>query len=103
MWQTKDSRLISKFNVIVKNLPKEITSKDLSEKFKNAGEVFSAKIPVNSKSNSEGFGFVCFMEESSVQKAIDLYNGEVIEGKTLSVERYDKKSGESKEVPFNNL
>lgn len=72
MWQIKDSKLVSKFNVIVKNLPKDITSKELSEEFSNAGDVFSAKIPTNSKSNSEGFGFVCFFDEESVKKAISL-------------------------------
>lgn len=74
MWQIKDSKLISKFNIIVKNLPKDITSKELAAYFNKAGSVFSAKIPVNSKQNSEGFGFVCFYEEAEVQKAIDDYN-----------------------------
>jgi len=60
MWQIKDSKLVSKFNIIVKNLPKDMSSKELQETFTNAGEVFSSKIPTNSKQNSEGFGFVCF-------------------------------------------
>jgi len=60
MWQIKDSKLVAKFNIIVKNLPKDMTSKELADHFKDAGEVFSSKIPVNSKQNSEGFGFVCF-------------------------------------------
>lgn len=60
MWQIKDSKLVSKFNIIVKNLPKEMTSKELQVEFNKAGDVFSSKIPLNSKQNSEGFGFVCF-------------------------------------------
>jgi len=59
MWQVKDSKVISKFNLIVKNLPKNITSKDLNTLFSEVGNVFSCKIPTNSKHNSEGFGFVC--------------------------------------------
>lgn len=95
--------MVSKFNIIVKNLPKEMTSKELALAFKDAGEVFSAKIPVNSKQNSEGFGFVCFFDEEAMNKAITLYNDVDFKGKKLSVERYDKKSSENKETPFNNL
>jgi len=105
MWQIKDSKLVAKFNVIVKNLPKEITSKELAQEFAKAGDVFSSKIPVNSKQNSEGFGFVCYFDEDSVNKAIEQFNGKQYKdtGKLLSVERYDKKSNEAKETPFNNL
>jgi RNA recognition motif-containing protein len=87
MWQTKESKLVSKFNIIVKNLPKEMTSRELALLFKDSGEVFSAKIPVNSKQNSEGFGFVCFFDEDAMLKAIELLNGKDLQGKTLSVER----------------
>jgi polyadenylate-binding protein len=87
MWQIKDSKLISKFNVIVKNLPKDITSKELSAEFSKAGTVFSAKIPMNSKQNSEGFGFVCFYEESEVTKAIELFHEKEFKGKKLFVEK----------------
>jgi len=103
MWQIKDSKLISKFNVIVKNLPKDITSKELSQAFSKAGTVFTAKIPMNSKQNSEGFGFVCFYEESEVNKAIELFHGQEFKGKKLFVEKYDKKQNEGKEIPFTNL
>lgn len=87
MWQIKDSKLVSKFNIIVKNLPKDMSSKELQELFTKAGEVFSSKIPTNSKQNSEGFGFVCFYEEKSVTKAIELYHNQEFKGKVLSVEK----------------
>jgi len=87
MWQIKDSKLVSKFNVIVKNLPKDISSKELADAFQKAGSVFSAKIPVNSKQNSEGFGFVCFYEEIEVQKAIEEFHEFEYKGKKLIVER----------------
>jgi polyadenylate-binding protein len=98
MWQTKDSKLISKFNVIVKNLPKNISSKELQSEFSNAGDVFSAKIPTNSKQNGEGFGFVCFFDEEAVDNAITLWNEKELKGKKIFVERYDKKKEEQKEV-----
>lgn len=103
MWQIKDSKLVSKFNIIVKNIPKDMTSKELSEEFSKAGDVFSAKIPINSKQNSEGFGFVCFFDEDAVKKSIDLFDGKEVKGKVISVERYDKKTAENRETPFNNL
>jgi len=103
MWQSKDNKLYSKFNTIVKNLPKDITSKELATLFAGAGEVFSCKISVNSKQNSEGFGFVCFFDEDSVNKAIAMFHNSPFKDKTLFVERYDKKVSEGKETPFNNL
>lgn len=102
MWQTKESKLVSKFNIIVKNLPKEMTSSELQNLFKDCGEVFSAKIPVNSKQNSEGFGFVCFFEELPMTLALKM-NGMNQKEKILLIEQYDKKSTEGKETPFNNL
>jgi RNA recognition motif-containing protein len=89
MWQIKDSKLVSKFNIIVKNLPKEMTSKELSELFSEDKKqnVFSAKIPVNSKQNSEGFGFVCFFDEESVNNSIAKWHNQTYKGKTLTVEQ----------------
>jgi len=103
MWQIKDSKIVSKFNIIVKNLPKEFTSKQLGELFRDCGEVFSSKIPTNSKQKSEGFGFVCFYEESAVNKAIELHHNTKVDSKNIIVEKYDKKLNEVKETPFNNL
>lgn len=103
MWQIKDSKLVSKFNIIIKNLPKNITSKELSSLFSRAGNIFSCKIPLNSKSNSEGFGFVCFYDEESVKKSIDELNNTEYKSKKITVERYDKKHSENKETPYNNL
>lgn len=103
MWQIKDSKLVSKFNVIVKNLPKDILSSALSSLFSEAGNIFSCKIPLNSKSNSEGFGFVCFYDEESVTNAIEKFNDFDYKGKIIKVEKYDKKHSDSKEAPFNNL
>jgi len=86
MWQTKESKLVSKFNIIVKNLPKDMTSKMLSDLFKDSGDVFSAKIPLNSKQNSEGFGFVCFFEEPSMINALKKHETE-FNGKIIHVEQ----------------
>jgi len=103
MWQVKDSKLISKFNMIVKNLPKNITSKSLNTLFSEVGHVFSCKIPKNSKNNSEGFGFVCFYEEEALDKAIEKFNNCDYEGKKLRVEKYDKSQTKDKEEFFHNL
>lgn len=102
MWQIKDSKLVSKFNVMVTNIPKDMTSKLLHVEFSKAGEVFSSKIPDSSKTSDEGFGFVCFFDEDSMNKAISMLNNTKMGNNTITVERYEKKS-EVKEEVNNNL
>lgn len=60
MWQIKDAKIINKFNVLVRHLPKETESKDLSADFSPAGNIFSCKIPETVRGTENVYGFVCF-------------------------------------------
>jgi RNA recognition motif-containing protein len=58
-------------NVYVKGFPKDdsFTDEHLSELFKEFGEIQSAAIMRDGHGQSKGFGFVCFADGSSAEKA----------------------------------
>lgn len=61
-------------NVYVKNFPKDpsFTDDHLAELFKDFGDVQSAAIMRDGTGESKGFGFVCFANSSSAEKAMQL-------------------------------
>lgn len=70
----------------VGNLPYSIKDGDLSQLFTQAGLVESAVIIMDRATNrSKGFGFVEMSQDDDAQKAIDMFNGQEIEGRKLTV------------------
>ncbi len=63
------------------------TSEDaLKEAFAKAGAVDSAVIITDKMSGrSKGFGFVEMSSEEDAQKAIEMWNGKELDGRTLTV------------------
>ncbi|MBU1992294.1 MAG: RNA-binding protein [Patescibacteria group bacterium] len=58
----------------------------LKETFSAAGEVESATIITDRMSGrSKGFGFVEFVNDDDAQKAIEMFNGKELDGRTLTV------------------
>ena len=60
--------------VIVKNLPKFVTEKELKEHFKDLGVVTDAKIAKDEKGQSRKFGFVGFKDPNAATLAKKNYN-----------------------------
>lgn len=62
------------------------TQEGLSQAFSAAGSVASAVI-INDKmtGRSKGFGFVEYTSEEDAQKAIEMFNGKELDGRTLTV------------------
>ena len=58
-------------NVYVKNFPKDpsFTEDCLEELFKEFGEIQNTAIMRDGEGNSKGFGFVCFADSQSAEKA----------------------------------
>jgi len=54
----KDSDFDSKANILVRNLPKEIDQKEMSNLFTKYGPVKSCKLEVFANGESRGFGYV---------------------------------------------
>ncbi len=73
-------------SLFVGNLPYSYDDAKLRELFSVAGTVISSKIISDKYSGrSRGFGFIEMSTEEEMKKAIELYNGKVIDGRPLVV------------------
>lgn len=74
----------------VGGLSYDTTEDALKDAFSQAGTVESANIiqermPDGSQGRSRGFGFVEMSSEDEAQKAIEMWNGKELDGRTLTV------------------
>ena len=67
----------------------------LREKFAEAGTVESASVITDRMSGrSKGFGFVEMSSDEEAQKAVDMFNGKELDGRTITVnEARPKEAG----------
>ncbi|XP_071728275.1 polyadenylate-binding protein 7 [Rutidosis leptorrhynchoides] len=72
-------------NVYVKNIDDYVTEDELKECFSQCGTITSAKLMVNEKGLSKGFGFVCFSAPDEANKAVNTFHGCMFHGKPLYV------------------
>ncbi len=64
----------------------DTTEEALAEAFSQAGSVTSANIIKDRETGrSKGFGFVEFENEADAEKAIEMWNGKELDGRTLTV------------------
>lgn len=62
------------------------SSDELAAIFANAGEVLSAKVITDRDTGrSKGFGFVEMADSTEANKAIELFNGREVSGRTINV------------------
>lgn len=97
----KNDDFDSKANVVVKNLAKDITQKDMSDLFSKYGAIKSCKLEVYESGDSRGFGYVQFDTPANAQKAIEALDGSEQHGKKIGVMIHAKRDereggGESK-------
>jgi RNA recognition motif-containing protein len=70
----------------VGGLSYDTTGDTLKETFAQAGTVESATVIIDRMSNrSKGFGFVEMSSDEEVQKAIEMFNGKELDGRTITV------------------
>jgi RNA recognition motif-containing protein len=84
-------------NIYVGKLPYEISEAELTELFKEHGEVTSVKIIIDKYTGrSKGFGFVEMPKEAEAKKAINGLNGAEVKGKNIivneAIERTERRS-----------
>lgn len=71
----------------VGNLSYDTTQDSLKEFFSQAGEVASTAVISDKYSGrSKGFGFVEFANDEDAVKAIEMFNGKELDGRTLKVD-----------------
>jgi polyadenylate-binding protein len=59
----KEQDFDSKANIIVRNLPKDLDQKQMSELFQQFGKIGSCKLEVFADGKSRGFGYVQYLEQ----------------------------------------
>ncbi len=70
----------------VGNLPHQMTEEQLKTIFSEAGHVASAKIITDRQTGQpRGFGFVEMETKLDAQKAMSMFNGKNVDGRTLTV------------------
>jgi cold-inducible RNA-binding protein len=85
----------------VGNLSYSVTAEALQELFATVGEVLSATVITDRRTNrSRGYGFVEMATEELAGQAIDALNGRELEGRTIKVAearppRRDRERGRS--------
>ena len=72
--------------LFVGSLPFATQSEQLKELFSQAGTVESAVVIIDKMTNrSKGFGFVEMSSQEEASKAIEMFNGSELEGRTIVV------------------
>lgn len=89
--ENKDFVYDSKANVLVRNLPKEMDQKGLSDLFSKFGSIKSCKLEVFQDGESRCFGYVQYDNQESAEKAIKELNGSNQIGKKIEVQQHIKK------------
>ncbi len=68
------------------NLSYDTNDSDLNEAFSKAGNVTSANVIIDKMSGrSRGFGFVEMSDDEEAKKAIEMWDGKDLDGRTLKV------------------
>lgn len=78
--------------VFVKNFSPDYDECDLLKVFEKIGIVEQAKISEDDNGRSNGYGFVVFKTHTSAKKAVEQFNGKILNGQKLIVQRYKRKS-----------
>jgi len=78
-------------NLYIKNLEDGIDDERLRTEFSQYGTITSAKVMKDDKSNSKGFGFVCFSSPDEATKAVTEMNGRILVTKPLYVALAQRK------------
>merc|ERR1711976_292978 len=100
-----------KANLVLKNLHKNITSKQLTEECSKYGKLISCFVKKDEIDNntlvSLGYGYVQFSTEEEADKFFEEFNGKTLNGQEVKVERFipykDRKRPESSNLYIKNF
>ncbi|RWW78729.1 hypothetical protein BHE74_00013040 [Ensete ventricosum] len=88
LYEEKRNEQIRKYmasNVYVKNIDDAVDNNALREHFSEFGNITSAKVMLDEKGRSKGFGFVCYSTPEEATKAVNSLRGSMFYGKPLYV------------------
>lgn len=80
-------------SVYVGNLAWKTTEKAVLKHFKDIGKIKDIKIPIlKANKKPRGFAIIEFVDEASIEKAVQQKNGSTLDGRVLKVESMNKSS-----------
>jgi len=102
-FQTKKQRSSStgvvKFtNIYIKNVPSQISEKDLAETFSQFGKVTSCVVMTDENGTGKGFGFLNFDTAEAAAKAVEALHEKDFHGQKLYVARAQKKAERAQQL-----
>ena len=87
----------------IRNLPYEISEKEVGDKFRSCGKIKSIRMVYNSKNKKfKGFCYIDFKEHNALLKALEL-NGKDFMGRMLQVDYEQKKPKKGYKFNYQNL
>ena len=87
----------------IKNLPYEISEKEVGDKFRSCGKIKSIRFVYNSQTKKfKGFCYIDFKEHNALLKALEL-NGKMLSGRKLQVDFEQSKPKKGYKVNYENL
>ncbi|KAJ8532786.1 hypothetical protein K7X08_015675 [Anisodus acutangulus] len=89
-------------NVYVKNIAGDVTDHELRELFSQCGKITSAKLMLDEKGVSKGFGFVCFSTPEEANKAVNTFHGFMFGQKPLFVAIAQRKEERQAQLQLNH-
>jgi polyadenylate-binding protein len=96
------SRYMSNSNLFVKNIPAEVTPRQVYEYFLQFGDIISAKVNEDEQGNHLGYGYIHFVNADSMNKAIQGTEGKTVWGVKLDVKQFQKKNERISSLSTNN-
>ena len=90
------------YNIFIKRIPKEVSTKEFAEYFGKYGKIVSCKIAEDEDGEPMGYGFVLYNTEEGAKTAIKECNGKEFHGKKLFVAQF-QKNRPKQEIKFNNI
>lgn len=85
-------------NLYVKNFSLEIDSERLRAHFAAAGTITSCAVMKDARGYSRGFGFVCFSTKDEASKAVQQFNGSLLDSKQLYVAIAQRKEARRAQI-----
>eukprot|EP00397_Hematodinium_sp_SG-2012_P023036 GEMP01023909.1.p1 GENE.GEMP01023909.1~~GEMP01023909.1.p1 ORF type:complete len:680 (-),score=207.54 GEMP01023909.1:423-2462(-) len=88
---TANAPVYNSVNLYVKNVDDNTTDKGLQDLFAPFGAITSAKVMIDERGRSKGFGFVCYKTADEAARAVTEMHLKVIKGKPLYVGLAEKR------------
>jgi RNA recognition motif-containing protein len=94
MWHERDTirSNTTQNNLFVKNIPFNVTPRQVYEFFLQFGDILSAKLNEDDDGNHLGYGYINYYQPESVNLAIKSCDGKEVWGSPLSVQVFQKKN-----------